>query len=147
MARVSFGTLDGNRRAQNGKASEMRKVRGDGGLRTGNRDGLGSRRPFVSRLPTPELPAGERRNFCTENGQMIGPTLKQELNAREYELCGLLVLGYTLPQIAFRVGRSPGPMRHTFARMYEKTGTADQLELAVRFAWERMETRGLSSAS
>jgi DNA-binding NarL/FixJ family response regulator len=68
---------------------------------------------------------------------MTGPTLKQELNAREYELVGLLALGYRFEQIGFVVGIQIDGVRKAFARMYEKTGTADKLELACRFAWER----------
>lgn len=68
---------------------------------------------------------------------MIGPTLKQELDAREYEMVGLLAFGYRFEQIGQVVGLGVDSIKKTFARMYEKTGTADQLELACRFAYER----------
>lgn len=70
---------------------------------------------------------------------MNGPTLKQELTPKQYELVGLLSLGYDYRQIGFRVGRSHQGVRESFRHIHERAGTADKLELATRFAWERME--------
>lgn len=66
--------------------------------------------------------------------------LRDELTAKEFERAGLLTLGLSLKDIAGVVGMSQFGIRNAFRKMYEKTGTSDKLELAVRYAWE--EFRG-----
>jgi DNA-binding NarL/FixJ family response regulator len=70
-----------------------------------------------------------------------GPTLKQELTPRQYELCGLLFLGWTIRDIGQFLGRSNVAIWRAFRKIHERAGTADKLELATRFAWERMDGR------
>lgn len=62
--------------------------------------------------------------------------LRDELTAKEFERVGLLTLGLSLKDIASIVGISEFASRNAFRKMYEKTGTSDKLELAVRYAWE-----------
>lgn len=63
-------------------------------------------------------------------------SLRDELTPVQFEKVGLLALGYSLKQIAVVMGLSEMATRMRFREMYERTGTSDKLELAVRFARE-----------
>ena len=64
--------------------------------------------------------------------------LRCELTAGEWELAKLAAMGYSCLQMAVILNRSQLYLQQVFTRkIYEKTGTASRLELAVRFAWER----------
>jgi DNA-binding NarL/FixJ family response regulator len=67
-----------------------------------------------------------------------GQTLKDELTPLEYERAGLLVIGLDYRSIAMITGRTVYTIRDSFRKMFEKTDTADSLELAVRYAHELM---------
>lgn len=65
-------------------------------------------------------------------------TLKDELTPLEYERAGLLFLGFRHRDIAVITGSTEWSVRQAFGKMFEKTGAADKLELAVRYAHEWM---------
>lgn len=64
--------------------------------------------------------------------------LREELTPRELQLLELLATGMPTPRIADLAGLSYPYVRTAFQRMYQKTGAADKLELAVRYAWEEL---------
>lgn len=99
-------------------------------------DKLGAQLYRLSTIASQNAPARAKRVIPSRPAPT---TLRDELTPRQYELVGLLALGYTFDQIAFRINRAPGPLKHKLSEIYEITGTADRLELATRFAWERKE--------
>ena len=62
--------------------------------------------------------------------------LRDELTPREYWYVGLLCLGWQLKDIADYEGLNRVYVRRIFFRMYEKSGAADKLELALRYVTE-----------
>jgi DNA-binding NarL/FixJ family response regulator len=77
--------------------------------------------------------------FQEMGSPVIGPTLKQELTPNQYFLCGLLALGWTHEEIARYLGRSYYGVKRSFEKIRGRSGASDKLELATRYAWERME--------
>lgn len=77
---------------------------------------------------------------------MRGPgqkPLRQIVSRSQWELICLLALGYTEVQIAFRLGRRLGGVRMAFRRIYDRTGEENKLQLANRWARERVALRAL----
>lgn len=62
--------------------------------------------------------------------------LRDELTPLEMERLGLLCLGLDYRAIGFLTGLNVYTTRLAFRKMFQKTGTSDGLELAVRFARE-----------
>ena len=72
---------------------------------------------------------------------MNGPTLRQELTPIEYQLTAWVATGLSVVEIAKMLGRNYKGVHASLARIYEKTNLSDSLELATRYAWERMEEK------
>lgn len=64
--------------------------------------------------------------------------LRDEVTAREWDIIELAALGWRRKWIGWRLGIACGTVGQTLSRIYEKTDTADHLELAMRFWHERL---------
>lgn len=66
-------------------------------------------------------------------------TLRDELPPLEQERVFLLVLGWDFRDIAAYCGVSIHTLKNQFSAIYAKTGTADKLELAIRYVHEEFK--------
>jgi DNA-binding NarL/FixJ family response regulator len=60
------------------------------------------------------------------------------MNSRQREVIKLVAIGWKNQWIAFRLGITESAVKNVLRRIYEKTGVADRLELAMRFWSERV---------
>ena len=66
-------------------------------------------------------------------------SLRDEVTPLEWEIVKLTSFGYRGQDVASILGTTHNVIKNYLTRIYEKTGTSDRLELAVRFAWERAD--------
>jgi two-component system nitrate/nitrite response regulator NarL len=75
------------------------------------------------------------------NTSIHGPTLRQELTPRQLVFAACVAEGMSGPEIGRRLGLSSKYVRIAMARIYERSGMADRLELANRYAREELVGR------